>query len=176
MSGPVKLVAKDLEARRGKLFDFSKGVCVADMSPVAVSKAGAAAISTTSTVAKTAGPAWFNMQTPELTPEVERDLRMIRLRAYMNPSKFYKKDDFASKKLPEHFQIGTVVAGLGEKTLKRRERHSTITGEILASDEVRKYARRVYDEVQTKASSGGRKSYLRKMNKRAGKFNKKRII
>src|SRR4051794_33025502 len=95
-SEALRLVAKNMEARRGKLFDFSKGVCVADLKPVVVDSANAKHISTTSTVRKTAGPEWFNMQTPDLTPEVERDLRMLRLRAYMRPDKFYKKDDFAS--------------------------------------------------------------------------------
>lgn len=175
-SGAVKLSAPELEARKGKLFDFSKGTCLADLAPVTMSKASTSAVSTTSTTSKTTGPQWFNMETPEVTPEIERDLRMIRLRAYMNPNKFYKRDDFASKKLPEHFQIGTVIAGVGEKSLKRKERHNTITGEILANEEVRKYAKRVFDEVQGKAASGGKKSYIRKMNKRAGKFNKKRII
>jgi hypothetical protein len=172
----VRMVAKDLEGRKGKLFDFSKGSCVADITPVIVSKTSSAVASTTSTVAKTAGPQWFNMETPEVTPEVERDLRMIRLRAYMNPKQFYKRDDFAGKKLPEHFQIGTVIAGLGEKSLKKRERPTSITGEILGNEEVKKYARRVYDEVQAKSLSGGKKSYKRKQNRLGGKFNKKRLI
>ena len=172
----IRMVAKDLESRKGKLFDFSKGTCLADIKPVVMSKANAPAASTTSTVAKTAGPQWFGMETPELTPEVERDLRMLRLRGYMNPKQFYKKDDFAGKKLPEHFQIGTVIAGLGEKSLRKRERPTSITDEILHNDEVKKYARRVFDEVQTKSLSGGKKSFRRKQNRLAGRFNKKRLI
>ena len=172
------LIAKDLEDRKGKLFDFSKGKCLVNVTEEILSsnqkkkseeephKSGR----------NTAGPEWFHMQTPELTPEVERDLRMIRLRAYMDPKKFMKRDDYASKKLPEHFQLGTVVAGLGEKTLKKKQRFSSITQEILANDRVKEYARRVFEEVNRKSLSGGKKSYKRKQNKLAGRFNKKRLI
>lgn len=172
----LKLVARDLDSRRGKLFDFSKGVCVADMTPMAVASSSVKQTETTSTTRKTAGPEWFNMATPELTPEIERDLRMIRLRGYMRPDKFYKRDDFASKKLPEHFQIGTVVAGLGEKSLKKRERPTSITDEILANKKVKEYASKVFDQVQTKAKSGGKKAYKRLQNRRADRFHKKRLI
>jgi len=180
---PTRLVARDLESRKGKLFDFSNGTCVADVAPVPISSSSSAAessrsaTSTSSSVwTKNAGPNWFNMETPQITPEIERDLRMLRLRAYMDPKQFFKKDDFASKKLPEHFQIGTVIAGLGEKSLKRKEMPTSITAEVLANDSVKKYAKRVFDEVQTKRESGGKKSYRKKQNKLAGRFNKKRLI
>lgn len=172
----IKLVAKDLESRKGKLFDFSKGVCVVDFTPTVISENNVRSVATTSTVRKTAGPEWFNMQTPEITPEIERDLRMIRLRKYMRPDKFYKKDDFASKKLPEHFQIGTVLAGVGEKSLRNRERPRTITEEVMRNNDVKAYAKRVFDEVQEKAVSGGKKSYKRRQNRRADRYNKKRLI
>jgi hypothetical protein len=181
---PTRLIAKDLEERRGKLFDFSSRKLVASITPpiVTITKQqkplhdDETNNGSKSVFRKNAGPEWFNMETPEVTPEIERDLRMIRLRGYMDPKQFFKKDDFASKKLPEHFQIGTVIAGMGEKSLKRKERPISITDEILQNDKVRKYARRVFDEVQKKSESGGKKSYRRKQNRLAGRFNKKRLF
>jgi hypothetical protein len=69
-----------------------------------------------------------------------------------------------------------VLAGLGEKTLKRRERHTTITGEVLANPEIRKIARRAFDQVNEKRNSGGKRAYQKFQNKKAGRFNKKRFV
>jgi len=47
------------------------------------------------------------MKKVELTDEVKSDLRAIKLRNQLFKDKFYKTSD--AKKLPEYFQIGTVV-------------------------------------------------------------------
>lgn len=161
-----RLNAGDLDSRRGKLFDFSKGTLAMPL------KGGPSVAGNKNT----AGPKWFDMQTPEMTPEVERDLRMIRMRGYVDPKRYFKKDDFGGKNLPEHFQLGTVIAGLGERTLKRRERRENITKEFLADDKVKAYAKKVFDQVSVKRLSGGKKSYLRKQNSRAGRLGKKKMF
>ena len=173
---PSKFRIRDLESNKGKLFDFNQGKLITESTITNKKQDNILSNAPTSVWSKNAGPKWFNMETPQVTPEIERDLRMIRLRAYMDPKQFFKKDDFASKKLPEHFQIGTVIAGLGEKSLKRKERYNTVTEEILANTKVRKYAKRVFEEVEGKSKSGGKKSYQRKRNQMAGKYNKKRLI
>ena len=43
----------------------------------------------------------------ELTEEIKNDLRAIQYRAQVFPRRFYRNND--SKKLPEYFQIGTIV-------------------------------------------------------------------
>ena len=55
---------------------------------------------------------WHDLPATEITDEVKRDLRLLRLRGAMDPKRFYKraeKGKFASK-----FAIGTVVEGAGE--------------------------------------------------------------
>jgi hypothetical protein len=56
---------------------------------------------------ETAGKNWGNMAKVELTEEVKMDLRALRMRDQIFAKRFYKTND--SKKLPEYFQIGTVV-------------------------------------------------------------------
>ena len=51
----------------------------------------------------TAGPLWFNMPRPELTPEVKADLEAVQLRRYINPKAVYKKKDV--DQLPKYFQV-----------------------------------------------------------------------
>ena len=55
----------------------------------------------------TAGKAWGDMAKVELTEEIKADLRALKHRNQIFPAKHYKSSD--SKKLPEYFQIGTVV-------------------------------------------------------------------
>ena len=55
----------------------------------------------------TAGKAWSHMAKVELTDSVKADLRAIKLRNQIFKDRFYGTND--SKKLPEYFQIGTVV-------------------------------------------------------------------
>ena len=52
-----------------------------------------------------AGVGWFNMPAVEYTPELRRDMRLLKLRGAYDPKRFYKTDD--TSKLPKHFQIGT---------------------------------------------------------------------
>ena len=51
----------------------------------------------------TAGPKWFDMPAPEITPEVKRDLQLLKLRNVLDPKRFYKKDN--DRKLPKYFQV-----------------------------------------------------------------------
>jgi hypothetical protein len=65
----------------------------------------------------------------ELTEEIKADLRAIKLRNQIFKDRFYKSSD--SKKLPEYFQIGTVVddpraEGGNSGRLTKKQRKSTI--------------------------------------------------
>ena len=52
---------------------------------------------------------WFNLPATQITDEVKRDLRLLRLRGVMDPKRFYKSADHT--KFPKYFQFGTVVEG-----------------------------------------------------------------
>ena len=42
-------------------------------------------------IKNTAGKNWFNMKATEMTPEIENDLKALKLRHIIDPSRFYKK-------------------------------------------------------------------------------------
>jgi hypothetical protein len=50
---------------------------------------------------------WFDLPAQQITDEVKRDLRLLRLRGAMDPQRFYKSLD--DTKFPKYFQLGTVV-------------------------------------------------------------------
>ena len=54
-----------------------------------------------------AGKAWGYMPKVEMTEELKMDLKAIQMRNQIFPKRFYRGND--SQKLPEYFQIGTVV-------------------------------------------------------------------
>ena len=58
----------------------------------------------------TTGKDWYNMKAPEITPELKEDLKALKLRNIIDPSRFYKKSD--SKKLPKFFQDGRILENM----------------------------------------------------------------
>lgn len=101
------------------------------------------------TESATAGPNWFNMSAPELTPEVKADLEAVQLRRYINPKIFYKKKDV--DQLPKYFQIGTVLPSPEEprslQVGKDRKRKSLVE-QMLMEDEERQFSRRKLETIQ----------------------------
>ncbi|CAG8446943.1 16822_t:CDS:2 [Acaulospora morrowiae] len=114
----------------------------------------------------TAGPGWFDMPKPELTPEVKRDLQVIKLRDVLDPKRFYKKD--SSKTIPKYFQVGTIIEGPTEfysSRLPRKERKQTIVDELMADDQAKKYYKRKFLEIQ-EVKQSGRKKHNNKLRKK----------
>ena len=58
------------------------------------------------------GPGWFNLAAPAITPDLKRDLRLLRLRGALDPKRFYKSAD--TGRLPEHFAVRRIGALLDE--------------------------------------------------------------
>jgi len=52
---------------------------------------------------------WFGMAKRTLTPEMEKELKAIKLRANFDPKRFYKAQD--SRELPKYFTFATEVGG-----------------------------------------------------------------
>ena len=50
---------------------------------------------------------WFGMKVPELTDELKNDLKALKMRASVDPKRFYKRNDRDG--FPKYFQIGTIV-------------------------------------------------------------------
>ncbi|KAK2969656.1 hypothetical protein RJ640_025833 [Escallonia rubra] len=60
-------------------------------------------------VKDTAGKSWFDMPAPTMTPELKKDLQLLKLRGVMDPKRHYKKGDSKSKTLPKYFQASILL-------------------------------------------------------------------
>ncbi|KAJ1672798.1 Deoxynucleotidyltransferase terminal-interacting protein 2, partial [Spiromyces aspiralis] len=116
---------------------------------------------------ETAGAGWFGMKAPIVTPELKRDLRVLKLRNALDPKRFYRKDD--REEVPKYFEVGTVIEGPTEfysGRLTRKERKRTIVEELMADTEARRYFKRKYKEIQSEKQSGGKAWYKQQVAKR----------
>jgi len=117
---------------------------------------------------KTLGKGWFDMEPAVVDEQLKRDMKMVQMRNYIDPKRFYKNPDKPRAVL----HVGTVVEGVGEfksSRLTNKERKSTILGEIL-DNQVKKYTKRKYIEIQD--SKPVRKRAGSKHNKKAKKVSK----
>ena len=74
------------------------------------------------------------MKQPEMTPEIKRDLQIIKQRSALDPKRHYKKDKW---EIPKYFQMGTIIEGNTEfysARLKKKERGKTMVEELLNDD------------------------------------------
>lgn len=115
-----------------------------------------------------AAKSWFSMPAVEYTPELRRDMRLLKLRGAYDPKRFYKTDD--TTKLPKNFQIGTVVEGAQDfysARLTKKERKRTLTEEVFADAEIKAVRKKRFAKIQAaKAHTMGRKE-KRKLGGRA---------
>ncbi|KAG1050254.1 hypothetical protein G6F43_007460 [Rhizopus delemar] len=110
--------------------------------------------------AKSSGKEWFDMPKPEITPEVKRDLQILKMRHVLDRKRHYKK--MGKQENPTYFQMGTIIEGPTEffsARLTKKERKQTIVDELLASEEQKQYYKRKHDEVSAKANNGGKRDY-----------------
>ncbi|KAK5807758.1 Fcf2 pre-rRNA processing-domain-containing protein [Linnemannia elongata] len=109
---------------------------------------------------KTTGKKWFDMPQQVLTPELRRDLQILRLRNVLDPKRFYKREEKGKPRFPKYFQVGTIIEGNTEfysSRLSKKERATTITGEVMKDVAGRDYYKRKFDEIQVAKQSGGKK-------------------
>ncbi|KAF9539006.1 hypothetical protein EC957_005948 [Mortierella hygrophila] len=109
---------------------------------------------------KTTGKKWFDMPQQVLTPELRRDLQILRLRNVLDPKRFYKREEKGKPRFPKYFQVGTIIEGNTEfysSRLSKKERATTITGEVMKDIAGRDYYKRKFDEIQVVKQSGGKK-------------------
>ncbi|NXD06852.1 TDIF2 protein, partial [Nothocercus nigrocapillus] len=114
---------------------------------------------------KTTGDGWFGMKAPEITSELKNDLRVLKMRASLDPKHFYKKND--REGLPKYFQVGTVVdspVDFYHSRIPKKQRKRTIVEELLADSEFRRYNKRKYQEIMSEkaAFAAGKKNRKKK--------------
>lgn len=104
---------------------------------------------------------WGKMEVKEITSEMKEDYRVLQLRNWIDPKRFYRRNDM--KSMPKTFQVGTIVAGSFEGSkdrLKRKDRKRRFAEEILADTRVKNYTNRVVNEIKaTRPVKKKRKSY-----------------
>ncbi|KHC51517.1 hypothetical protein MEW_03169 [Candida albicans P60002] len=118
---------------------------------------------------ETSDERWFNMKQPEMTPEIKRDLQIIKQRSALDPKRHYKKDKW---EIPKFFQMGTIIEGNTEfysSRLKRKERGKNMVEELLHDDTTKKYFKRKYHEIQQTKTSG-RKGFYKKVKNARKKY------
>ncbi|GAA5810973.1 hypothetical protein MFLAVUS_004402 [Mucor flavus] len=109
---------------------------------------------------KTSGSAWFDMPKPEITPEIKRDLQVLKMRHILDRKRHYKK--MGNRPDPKYFQIGTIIESPTEfysARLNNKDRKQTIVEELMANDDQKSYYKRKYNEVQERTNSGGKKHF-----------------
>mmetsp|Transcript_92138 Transcript_92138/g.168966 ORF Transcript_92138/g.168966 Transcript_92138/m.168966 type:complete len:257 (-) Transcript_92138:45-815(-) len=111
---------------------------------------------------------WFGMQKQQLTPELEKELKALKLRGSVDPKRFYKAND--SKELPKYFHVAYEVGGglapAGEKPVAQKRGRSFLD-EILHDSKVSEYTYKRLSEVNDRgfASANSGHGLVRKKGK-----------
>lgn len=128
-----------------------------------------------------AGERWFHLPSQNLTPELKRDLLILRNRSFLDPKRHYKtaRED-RSGELPKFFQMGTVVEAPHERKsstarLTNKERKSSLVAALLADERFDSYAKRTLETVHKRGTQGGVQAYKkRKATEAAGRASLKK--
>ncbi|XP_051867806.1 deoxynucleotidyltransferase terminal-interacting protein 2 [Pristis pectinata] len=119
--------------------------------------------------AKTTGESWYNMKAPDLTDELKNDLRVLKMRAAIDPKRFYKKNDRDG--FPKYFQVGEVLdnpVDFYHSRLPKKQRKQTMVEELLTDAEFRRYNKRKYQQIMAEkaALAAGKKNRKKKKFKK----------
>lgn len=120
----------------------------------------------------TAGAGWGHMRAPTLTPELKRELLIVKMRGVLDSKRFYRSAD-GGKTLPKYFQMGTIVSGADDgrqNKLTKRERKGSMLQELMGDEAVRKRAKKQFLKHQAEASAGKK----RKSNNRGPSHKQKK--
>ncbi|WCJ29094.1 Fcf2 pre-rRNA processing protein [Euphorbia peplus] len=116
-------------------------------------------------VKDTLGKDWFHMPAPTITPELKKDLQLLKLRNALDPKRHYKKGDSKLKTLPKYFQVGTVVASSTDffsGRLTKKERKATLADEVLSDRTLAAYRKRKVREIEEHDRPGGNDKWKNK--------------
>ncbi|KZZ92222.1 Fcf2 pre-rRNA processing [Ascosphaera apis ARSEF 7405] len=120
------------------------------------------------TTKPSAGPEWFNLPKTNVTPELKRDLQLLRMRNVLDPHRHYRKDS-SKGKIPEYSQVGTVIEGPTEffsSRIVKKDRKKSFLDEVAADQKNKERFKNKYNEIQDKKRSGKKEHYKKVMKKR----------
>ncbi|EEH23176.1 hypothetical protein PABG_05387 [Paracoccidioides brasiliensis Pb03] len=121
----------------------------------------------------TAGSDWFNLPKTNLTPELKKDLQLLRMRPVLDPHRHYKKDN-SKAKAPEFSQVGTIVEGPTEffsARIPKKERKRNFVEEAMATEKENGHFRRKYEDIQS-AKTSGKKVYYKAVKAKRSRSSK----
>jgi len=145
--------AKGAEARAKAAAETSAGLLAL---PRLSRKGGTEAVTAAASAPRRSS--WFDLPTQTLTPELKTDLRLLRLRGAMDPTRHYKSAD--TTKLPTRFHVGTVVESSTDfysSRLARSERGQTLTHELLKDRALSAQRKRRFGALQEAAAARGKR-------------------
>ncbi|KAI0887089.1 Fcf2-domain-containing protein [Annulohypoxylon maeteangense] len=117
-----------------------------------------------------AGSSWFNLPKTDLTPELKKDLQLLRMRDVLDSKRFYRKDSSRSL-VPEFSSVGTIVEGPTDffnARLTKKERKRTLLEEVLETEDITRKFKNKYGQIQETKASGKKGHYKKMMAKRYG--------
>ncbi|KAK0464662.1 uncharacterized protein EV420DRAFT_1476073 [Desarmillaria tabescens] len=117
---------------------------------------------------QTAGPGWFDMPAPAEAdlPRLYREVEAMRLRNYLDPKRFYRKDEGEGKGikgLPKHFAVRAFLsyvictATFAQFLLAdRANRKRTLVDELVDDAEAKRYAKKKFEDLQSVRGARGK--------------------
>uniref|UniRef100_A0A182VU44 Fcf2 domain-containing protein n=1 Tax=Anopheles minimus TaxID=112268 RepID=A0A182VU44_9DIPT len=123
---------------------------------------------------KTKGQNWFGLAAPEITPELQNELTLMKMRFILDPKQSFKRLD--KRKTPKYFEIGKLIDSpldhfkeRGTKKLKSK----SLVDELLADAEFQKLNKRKYAESLERQKKKAYHKAVMKMKKEKKKNKKK---
>ncbi|KAJ9075405.1 dTDP-fucopyranose mutase [Entomophthora muscae] len=114
-----------------------------------------------------AGAKWFNMPAPVMTPELKRDLELLSLRNVLDKKRFYKRSD--KQPTSKFLQVGTIVEDKSEfysARMTKKERQSTMVGEVLNDAVAQDYFKSRFDQIQQTGADNAKKPSQKRFKKK----------
>ena len=83
---------------------------------------------------------WYQLPTPELTPQLKSEIALIYNRGALDPKRNYKASDWSTTKgVPKQFAVGTLLPSATETSAfatKRRRQEKSLVDHILENPEI----------------------------------------
>ncbi|KAL1208901.1 hypothetical protein V5N11_030379 [Cardamine amara subsp. amara] len=145
--------------------DLVDGICLPPTDPRKINKM------IRKQLKDTAGSNWFDMPAPTMTPELKRDLQLLKLRTVMDPSHHYKKSVSRSKVAEKYFQVGTVIEPAQEYygRLTKKNRKATFAEDLVSDPKIAQYRKRKIKEIEEKNRAVTNKRWNKKGNQSKNK-------
>ena len=121
------------------------------------------------------------MSKPELTEELENDLKLLHNRSSLDPKKFFRKNDKKSH-IPKNFEVARIVNNPldGRNNLTRKQKKGTFVEEILNDENAMRYQKKRVMASHTKQLANMKrkkfdvKKHKRNLKRRREKLNEKK--